>query len=438
MIPFQLHRRIPLVRRPFLERDIALQRLEEALSANNSLSTELKALSAERDSLAKARDHAAAARDALLAERDALKAECDSLAKDLPAEANRPFSLARLLEKNPGLARHYLWDSNGMPPDEGALWLHLGCGVRVFDDFINMDICPQDFRVRPWNLLDLWPEEMENCVEGVFSEDCLEHFFFAEQQYVLCNINRALRPEAVARILMPSLSRVVDSYMENRHRVALPLHDEYGTDTAADVLNYGLRFTGHRWVHDNQSLRRMAAACGFDMTPTNCAESTVGKLSGLNLRDESNSASFANDLRKSHHISRILLEPHTVTGATKVEDLPLGAALHVATTNRPTVKYVLPREIKAGPVSCINFRSANLSIFDWGIKTLVIDEHNQAKPWYFDETLKSQPSMNLITGGQIRAALGDDREIRRLHFSPAHAAGEHFTLGCAEVFLLNR
>ena len=37
--------------------------------------------------------------------------------------------------------------------------------------------------------------------------------------------------------------------------------------------------------------------------------------------------------------------------------------------------------------------------FDWGLKTLVIDEVNCEKPWYFDETLKSQANMKSIYKG---------------------------------------
>ena len=388
----QLHRRIPLVRRPFYQRDQALEQ----------------------------RDQAIAERDQLIAERG----------------ARWPFSLLRLRRENPGLAGLYLWDNNPSLPDNGALWLHLGCGARVMDGFVNMDICPLDERVIKWNLLDVWPEELDRRVAGVFSEDCLEHFFFAEQTYILCNINRALKANGVARILMPSVARLIESYAEFRSGAEGFLHDTYGTETGADNFNYGMRFTGHRWLHDTASLGQMSANCGFAMTPTDCAGSTVAKFQGLNLRDESNSASFANDLLKTRHISRILAAPTVLQGAEKVEDLSADAAFYVATAGRPTVEYSLPAGIASDRTACINVRSANLSCFDWGLKTLVIDEHNREKPWYFDETLKSQPCMNVITGSQLKLALGGDRGFSRLNFSPAANSGEYFTLGSAEVFVL--
>ena len=51
------------------------------------------------------------------------------------------------------------------------------------------------------------PEALVGRAAGVFSEDVLEHFFRNEQVYILCNINRVLAADGVARTLMPSLSK---------------------------------------------------------------------------------------------------------------------------------------------------------------------------------------------------------------------------------------
>ena len=58
MIPFQLHRRIPLIRRPFYQRDILAAtnatlnaRLEEAEQEKRALRAERDAVRGERDTL---------------------------------------------------------------------------------------------------------------------------------------------------------------------------------------------------------------------------------------------------------------------------------------------------------------------------------------------------------------------------------------------------
>jgi len=325
-----------------------------------------------------------------------------------------------------------------MPTASGPLWLHLGCGERVFDGFVNLDFIPHDARVMAWNLLDLWPAELAGLAKGVFSEDTLEHFFHAEQAYILCNVNRALESGAVARTLMPSLAKLLQYSADWKIRPDELLHSSFGVESGGDALNMGMRFSGHRWLHDHQSLACMAEWCGFETVPTPCATSTVERFNGLNLRDESNSLAFANDLRKRKAIERMLVLPGGVTDAEFVEDTGDGVELYVATAERPRVEYVLPRALDSHTVACINIRSANLSSFsEHNQKTLVVDDIHADRPWHFDETLKSRPCMNLVSHNQLPLVLGDASTLSKLSFSPAARAGEWFTLGCAEIFVLN-
>ena len=156
--------------------------------------------------------------------------------------------------------------------------------------------------------------------------------------YILCNANRTLRDRAVARTLMPSLPRLVDYGNDYVPKPDELMHQYFGVDTGADALNMGMRFSGHRWLHSPQSLSHMAAMCGFEMTPTTCAESTDPRLNGVNLRNETDSLSFANDLRKVRSVERTLVEPGQVTGARMVEEVAEGIALYVATAARPTAR----------------------------------------------------------------------------------------------------
>jgi hypothetical protein len=354
-----------------------------------------------------------------------------------PASAPSAFSLNRLAEQNPAFAMHFLWRTNSVPATAAPLFLHLGCGERVLEGFVNLDFIPHDDRVFMWNLLDLWPDALAGMVEGVFSEDLLEHFFQAEQVYILCNVNRVLQSGTVARTLMPSLPRLVDYSTDYKPEPNELLHHTFGVETGADALNMGLRFSGHRWLHSPESLARMAESCGFDVVPTTCAASTVEKFNGINLRDETNSLSFANDLRKVRSITRTLLAPQAIVGASPVEDVADGVQLFVATAPRPTVEYRVPEPMESRSVACLNIRSSNLSSFsEHNLKSLVIDDVRRDGPWCFDETLKSRPCMNLVTHDQLRLIVGDATTISKLSFSPAAQKGEYFALGCAEVFAL--
>jgi predicted SAM-dependent methyltransferase len=353
------------------------------------------------------------------------------------APATPGFSLIRLMRDNPALATHYAWGTNAVPPGAPPWYLHLGCGERVLDGFINLDFIPHDGRVFAWNLLDVWPPAWDGVVAGIFSEDVLEHFFFAEQVYILCNSNRALAPHATARALMPSLPRLIEY---STGYVPVPgeiLHQQFGVETGADALNMGMRFSGHRWLHSVDSLTRMAAMCGFALTSTPCAQSAVDKLSGINLRSETDSLSFASDLCKVRAIKRVSVAPLSVSGADLVEDIAADARLYVATKERPQVTYTLPAPVRAEAFACLNLRSSNLSsFFEHNLKWLALDDARRDNPWYFDETMKSRPCMNIVTANVLRLLLGAAPSFERLTFSPAAKAGEYFTLGPAEIFTL--
>jgi predicted SAM-dependent methyltransferase len=346
------------------------------------------------------------------------------------ATASSSFSLLTLERQNPGLAERFLWGSNPMLPGGSETWLNLGCGARSFDGFVNIDIQPQDLRTVKWNLLDPWPVGLAGKSDGLFSEDCLEHFFHAEQTYILCNVNWTMKPGGVARVLMPSLPKVLEA-AANPDGPEEYLRRAFCIETAADLINHALRFTGHRWLHSSESMAHMARSCGFVSTVTTSAESGVPKLRNLNLRDDK--FTLATDLKKTRNLRRLLVQPAVSEGVQMVEIITGDAALYVATAVRPTIEYRLPEALFSADIGCMNVRSANLSSTDWNLKYLAFDDGGQLQ-WGFDETLKSQACMNIITQDQIRSALGGHREFSKLRFTPTYQPGEYFTLGPVEIF----
>ena len=349
-----------------------------------------------------------------------------------PDRVDAAFSLRGLLRQNAALARHYLWDCNRLPVGAAPLWLHFGCGERVLEGFTNLDFIPHDARVLAWNLLDRWPDVV-NRAEGIFSEDVLEHFFYPEQAYILCNWNRILRGGRLARVLMPSLAKLVAHREGYAPQPGEFLADTFGVETGGDALNMGMRFSGHRWLHDQASLATLAGACGFEALPTACAKSAEPKFDGLNIRDETNSLSFANDLRKVRHVERLTVQPGAIEGAERIEEVADGIALYVAVRDRPTVDFAPSARLAVEAVPCINLFSSNLSSFaEHNLKSLQLDG---GAPWFFDETLKSRPAVNIVPRNQLRLAAAGRADFGALRFSPAAAAGEYFTLGCAEIFV---
>lgn len=359
-------------------------------------------------------------------------AECEAkVNKDQRRDATRPsFSLKKLHQENPGLASHFMWQETSPFPEARPLWLHLGCGARVFDGFVNMDLYPQDPRVVRWNLLDLWPIGPLLRVEGIVAENLINHFFYEEQVYFLCNVNRTLKSGGIALLSTPDLSNFIRNTFQFRPIEEDYFYATYGTETGADALNYAMRFAGHRWIHDAPSLTHMASICGFHVTETDREASAIRNLKGLDLRNEDGSVSLT--LIKERHISRLLIWPTLVRDAEIIEEIGLGASLFVSTATRPLIEYQLPNPMDSDSILCMNFRSSNMSSFVWGLKQLLIDE--VGRPWCFDETLKSEPWMNVITKAQLSRSLGGSQQCHKFRFSPACSIGEFFTAGPAELF----
>lgn len=355
------------------------------------------------------------------------------LRKDVPSAE---FGLRSLREHNPALAELFLWQANVATDIGGPAWLHWGCGDRFFDGFVHVDFRPADPRVLDWDLLNPWPlDEWQGHMDGAFSEDVLEHFFLGEQAYILCNLNCLLKADAVSRILMPSYSRLVESVQRKDARPGGFLHDTFGVTTEVDAINMGLRFSGHRWLHDRVSFSHLAECCGFDAVATDCAESVIPELSNRNLRSESDSASFATDLFKRKPLKRLIVEPAKIEGAALVERIDHHACLYRATSPEPKVTYFLPNAIPITAFVCANIRSANFSSFrDHYYKHVTFVHDGRQGSWRLDETVKSRFPMNLISRDQIELATRGLDRVSEVRFKPANLA-ESFVQGPLEIFV---
>lgn len=120
------------------------------------------------------------------------------------------------------------------------------------------------------------------------SEDFIDQLDMAGAEDFLAECRRVLKPEGVMRLLTVDLRRLVDMYVQGDERlltlwetgVGLPLR----TRTLGEVLNEGMRRCGHRFVYDEQTLRLLLQAHGFEMTRVECNQSAHPALRGLDLR----------------------------------------------------------------------------------------------------------------------------------------------------------
>jgi len=326
-----------------------------------------------------------------------------------------------------------VWTTNPLPASlPEPMLLHLGCGDRPLEGFVNVDFLPESPDVVVWDLLARWPMALDSRVSHAFAEDVLEHFFFEEQIYLLAQMNLALRPGGVFRVLMPNLAWLVDVRQKFEPSTDF-LSQNFGVPTGADALNLGMRWGGHRWLHDEESVLVLAELCGFAATRTNCETSKVPELTGINLRDESSSLSFAHDLELRDRLTRLMVEPADVSGAIRCGELVSEQPLYRTTHDAARVVYSLPREISTHDIVLVVLRGANLT---------QQREHNYSSMRFMDEgpvvpidrSLASTAHSSMLAGPLIRARV-DPHATSHILFEPSRHHGDTFSLGPAEIYL---
>lgn len=348
------------------------------------------------------------------------------------------FSVKGLLKSNGSFLDGYVWKKNQLPGLlTNEIWMQLGCGERIFDDFMNVDFIPGNSKVVCWDFLDLWPGELDDQVMGVFSEDMMEHFYYPEQLYILCCVNRVLKKNAVFRVLMPNLDHLVGGL----GTFVLKKEDYFfqvaGAITGADAFNTGMRFSGHRWLHNSGSFKNMAGFSGFEAVDTDCTSSTEEKFNHLNLRDESNSLSFAVDLKKSGTISRIEAEHSEIVNAEFIEVIDPLQSLYISTKQQAMITYEFSFPVKVRDLILINIRSSNFSNKrEHSLKYMYFITKDKTVKWKLDETLKSAPFMNCVVFSQLSCILDESDEIQGIEFLPAAGDQEYFSVGICELFYL--
>lgn len=157
------------------------------------------------------------------------------------------------------------WRANGRA---AAGRLHLGCGKRYVDGWINVDGKP--FLVRK----DLWLDIRNGLPFGdgsmalIYSSHTFEHLYLSELQRLVAECRRVLRGGGVMRVCVPSLERMIAAYTSSDHaffdRAACRTAGVYvrrslGGKLAEMLLHHG----AHKLVIDFSLLTELLEDAGF-------------------------------------------------------------------------------------------------------------------------------------------------------------------------------
>ena len=105
---------------------------------------------------------------------------------------------------------------DGQTKQSKYIKLHLGCGTKNIDGFINID-------VRNLNTVDMVCDIKtlssfeNNSVDLIYVSHVLEHFRRKEYVEVLKRWYEILKPNGILRISVPDFEKVVEHYNENKN-----------------------------------------------------------------------------------------------------------------------------------------------------------------------------------------------------------------------------
>lgn len=146
--------------------------------------------------------------------------------------------------------------------------LHLGCGLRILDGWVN-----SDSRIRRTgeilyiNLLKRIPFP-DASVEFVFSEHVHEHLSYEDGLRLLREVYRIISPSGVLRLALPDLALIIRLYtdpkqhadfIEQWHRCIMPDMPA----SSVGMMNWFFMDHGHQYLYDFESLKHQLLDAGF-------------------------------------------------------------------------------------------------------------------------------------------------------------------------------
>lgn len=175
-----------------------------------------------------------------------------------------------------------------------SIKLHVGCGTKYFDGWINIDN-NSDNNIQKldlnWNLRNPLPFD-NNTVDFIFNEHFLEHLTAEDGLRTLMDFKRVLKPTGVLRIAMPDLADLIKLYNnENWKKDYAKFIETFKLDfvkTRAEYVNMCFKWWGHQWQYDREELERRLIEAGFNNIEfCKLRKSKYPELNNLETRDES-------------------------------------------------------------------------------------------------------------------------------------------------------
>lgn len=144
--------------------------------------------------------------------------------------------------------------------------LNLGCGDKILDDYVNIDVAPSRKGVKPDVLADLrdLPYEAQS-VDEILSVHVIEHFYPWEAEQMLRYWLTLLKPGGKVVLECPNLLTAARRLIEDES-LASDLSDGRGGHVMWPLYgDPGWRdpLMCHRWGYTPASLQKLLTDCGY-------------------------------------------------------------------------------------------------------------------------------------------------------------------------------
>ena len=134
--------------------------------------------------------------------------------------------------------------------------LNLGCGTDIIDNWINIDINPQDKRVNKYDISRIGDHFKADSVDNIKLAHVLEHFTYEEGATLIRQCHTILKSGGNIYIEMPNLRKIcayiIDSGIGNREFYLKQLFGNQST-----VWEY------HKSGYDYEMLAHLVTSIGF-------------------------------------------------------------------------------------------------------------------------------------------------------------------------------
>ena len=139
------------------------------------------------------------------------------------------------------------------------LKLHLGCGRKILEGYINCDFADNAYDVKPDVACDITKLPFEdNSADEIMAIHVFEHFYLKDIDSILDEWKRVLKPEGKLILEMPCLNKVIHWLSQEKLDMRLTLFPLFG-DPSTHKSEHDL----HKWCWSEEQLRETLEGKGF-------------------------------------------------------------------------------------------------------------------------------------------------------------------------------